>query len=168
MLTSGSDCSTATYSQGPVPVARASNITFGAGVEIGNDPVFRLLCVKNASDAAGVLYVTFTNVTNTEVGMCTAGEAAVAEGNDTSCADGAAGELGPILRVSVAACGAGGTMRPSSAYTTPVQIDASLAAGETCAISLVDQIDQTATPNQKSAGQTDRFQYDMVFTLQDS
>ena len=125
-------------------------------------------CLKNFGSGTGRVTVVFANVVQTEVGVCLASES---QAGDTSCANGALGEIGDIVRVrlanangsSSASCvGQSGLISTAGAMT----LDADLAPGETCDY----RLDYLAIEDDtgRSKAQTDRVQWDIVFTLQDA
>jgi hypothetical protein len=167
-------CTGPTFEDGPFTAA-----VTGTGPNIDLDGGFLVqtadrFCLKNNGTETGRLIVTFADGIDVEVGTCETSEAGT--GGDPSCADGAQGELEPLLKAifsrqatpsTSSSCTTTnlGSQSFTSMDTVPVEIDADLAAGETCAVSLIVQV--VGSDAQKFQAQTDRFQWDIVFTLED-
>lgn len=127
-------------------------------------------CLKNTGRAPGHVSVTVTNFLDTEVGECTETESQI--GRDASCADGAQGELSPVVHTfitrwngSVQCVGFSGYQRIPDYASPPGAV---LDPGSTCMLSFLYQVDPSATLEQKAAAQTDLMQWDVVFELHDA
>jgi len=159
-----SDCSTATYSDGPIPAA--IDVVLDLSTTEPLSPV--VICVKNNGSVFTHLTMHFDNVLDVEVGDCTPSE----EAEDTTCEDGDAGELAGAL-----------ALLPSSSCTTvtysaaiPFQSfldDFSLSffgvsPGSTCTVTLTPSVSEDASNSVLAAAQTDQLTWDIVFTLSDS
>ena len=162
-------CGGGAFSDAPTTIlvsAGAANLGTGAVDDPASD-----ICVKNAGTGTGRLFFSLDSIVNTENG-CPASEATV-DPDGATC--GSLGELTPLLRGALAVF-AGGTsgscaVAPQASFaslvTTPVQVDASIAAGETCRFRLSLDLDTAASDTAKLAAQNDTTQFDVVFTLQD-
>jgi len=169
-------CSAATYTDGPTTIFQTRTVD-------GDDPGsasgqgYDDLCLKNVGTLTGQVLLTLGNVLDTEIGACEPGEAAPDLGADTTCADGAAGELSSVLRVSHGSPGAGstGTCVPGTSFvdfnaarTTPLVVATAMAPGEICRFGNFSTMLQSGLSEaQKAISQTDRVQFDLVFTLRD-
>lgn len=166
-------CDGATYGDGPFTAAIQTQLDISNSNSHYQEDTF---CLKNrdvADAAPGKLTASFTAVTDTEVGPCAASEAD--QGGDTTCEDGAAGELKPLVYVQWLSCSGGGSCAwgPSnwfSAYeSAPVVLDASFVPGETyqARLSVYTPLNFNGPPERLRA-QTDRLQWNIVFTLEDA
>jgi len=175
-IPAGGNCETATYTEGPFAAAITSpfaNFTLGGS---GLNQTDRF-CLKNNGTQAGQLVMTFTNVADLEVGVC---EQSEADAGDTSCTDLAQGELKPILEARFS-LDSGGLEAPSlsfscttsgfTAFSTveagPEVLDPNLDPGEFCRGLLVLREKLSTTDTERLLAQTDKVQWDIVFTLED-
>lgn len=162
-------CNNATYEDGPISVLITTD---GPNFELdgtGTTPIF--VCLRNAGTQAGRLRMSFENVADTEVGSCQPSESDASGGADTTCEDGDQGELKGHLFVQIVATNDGGCFSQTPGFisieTTPGTLSDSLGSGDTCRLRMAIVRDPNATDSQKLAAQTDRVQWDMVFTLED-
>ena len=165
-------CDDALYSDGPMTAAISDG---EVGLEIEGLHTFQVdnFCLKNAGTSMGSVVMTFpvANVQDTEIGACEATESAA---GDLTCSDGDEGELVPVLEAqatpdgdfSSASC-IGATASVRSLTETFHVVDTDLAPGETCEIFIGARTLYEATDEQRLAAQTDRVQFDIVFTLED-
>ena len=164
----GGDCNTATYSQGPVAFTEDASVNLET---LNTGDTVRYLCVKNAGQGTGQLLIQYVNVTDSEVGTCASVEAHPEGGNDQSCADGAGGELKPLLVSGASGSGdcSGSATGPTFAgMEVPKALTSSLAPGQICKVDVFVAIKFSPTEVEKSVAQTDRVQWDVQFTLQDT
>lgn len=168
------DCATATYAEGPLTSLFGSD---GGGIAIQNEGSGRGaledICVKNAGTSAGRLTVSFLNAVQSELAPCSAGEASA---GDTDCASTTGiGELGRLFTTSFSADAgsAASCVGASQAMDTwlagaPVVVDVNLAPGEICrfGLSFVNTAGRTET--ERLLAQSDKIQWDIVFTLEDA
>lgn len=168
------DCATATYGNGPFAFVTQSTANLNAG---GGSGTSRWMCVKNTGTAAGKLVVRLANIVDTEVNACEPGEAAVNEGGDTSCANGALGELSPLMNFSLAPSGTstgtctGGFGTLANMQTAGITVATALAPGEYCRLIISGTTFtqfNALTEAEKSRAQTDKATFDVLFTLEDA
>jgi hypothetical protein len=162
-------CTGAAFGDGPFAAAitgTGDNINLNGGFagQVGD------FCLKNSGTQTGRLKVAFANAADVEVGACEASESGA--GADTSCTDGAQGELKPLLDVGIqkrtdtstsSSCtGAGADFL---SLETSISLDADLAPGEICTVHFT--IQALGSDSQKLRAQTDKLEWDIVFTLED-
>lgn len=134
-------------------------------------------CFKNTGTETGELTVSFANVADTEVGTCEASESDPSGGGDTTCSDSDQGELKQLLRLSVSQSGGTSTSCPNGGFIDAsfagaeegraIRIAQELAPGEDCQVEFSLYVPSGVGDTERLAAQTDRVQWDMVFTLQD-
>jgi hypothetical protein len=169
-VTSSSECDTATYSDGPFTgLIENGQITLGTalGSSASQEDFF---CLRNDGTTTGFLEVSFQSVVDREAGACEASESTA---GDTSCADGEAGELKPLLFAQFNAvggtsgCGGVGVVGFASYESNPKLVDADVAPGATCILWMTVSSNLTSSNTEYLVAQTDRVEWDIVFTLAD-
>ena len=147
-------------------------------LEPGATTLEKSVCVRNAGGSQGWLHVAFADVVDSEAnpsGGCEASESDPTGGNDGTCEAGpGTGELSPVLSTSVAATSCSppesmletntdfGSMASSGAHMGWLQ------PGMTCLVPIEIGVLEWVSDQQRQAAQTDRVQWDIVFTLADS
>lgn len=168
-------CTDASYEDGPVTAAISSdgpNIDLNTGI---SGPFDSDLCIKNTGNQTGQLILSVTYISDTEVGRCEQSESDPAGGADTTCGNRSQGELRQLLFFGVQPQEEGTSPSctdPPNVYfgddPLPSRVlDADLAPGEICRVRPSVVVGQHFTDQQRLAAQTDRFQWDIVLTLQD-
>jgi hypothetical protein len=123
------------------------------------------LCLKNAGKEEGALSLVFANVSELDFGGC---EPSESEAGDSSCLTTSDGELSQVLDVlagSSSAC-CSNLHSPFNDYEQPHTIG-TLAPGEVALVHFVYGVNPSSSETDKLKAQTDRLQWDILFTLQD-
>ena len=151
----------AAYDDGPTAPMQLSSETFdlagGMTEQLGS------FCLLNASDGAAALAVSFESVSEHELGQC---EPSEADAGDTTCEDGAAGELASVIGVEIVKHGPD----CASASTTFVELHAAqqpigdVRAGKACSVSL--RLRPVGDDRARQQAQTDRVTWDIRFHLE--
>ena len=171
----GASCASASYGDGPIGAAIDStsqgtiNLNIGSTIAQQDD-----FCLKNVGWKTGVLTVTFTSPSDTEVGTCATTESS---NGDATCPAGSAGELSPILDSRInflsdpstaISCGPGGVDGTFASFTGAARsLDTTMAGGDICRLYVSTSVRPASTPNDRAKAQTDRVQWDIAFTLAD-
>lgn len=162
------ECAPATYLDGPFTAfIQDAEIPLGTPGGAAQEDYF---CLRNDGTATGRLDVTFSQIIEQEVGACEASESAA---GDTTCEDGAPGELKPLLGVQfipaggTSGCGGVGVLGFDFYDGEGQLVDADVAPGATCILSMGVGANLTSSENTYQIAQTDRVQWDVVFTLRD-
>lgn len=177
VLDEGDECNeAATEDVSTFPaVLDSALITLQAGEAVESARV----CFYNAGASDGWLQMGFGNVVDLEAnsvpGQCDNAEADELGGNDQTCGDGDAGELAPVLAVAayeVVDCGGPCFAVPPPYFSFADVADGGmplvrLARGSAIAYDIEFRVDENATQQELQAAQTDRLQFDMVFSLAD-
>ena len=170
--------------------SQAITQSFGTGFDWATSGIQQspsaIVCLKNSGNATGSLSVSLANIQDLENGACTPSES---NAGDTTCAPDAQGELSQFVRVFAASTATPGystsdscihsaqaTM--SSLEATPFVLDATLAPGEVCWVSLDVRAwsDNTFPPvsaggfpvmseNDRLISQTDSVNFDIVLSI---
>lgn len=168
------DCESGEYEDGPI--TGLVSTTSGPNYNISPPSTLHSLafCLKNAGSQAGRLIVSLDNISDTEVGDCEPSEAAAEGGADTTCTDGAQGELEALLHFQLVRLEASSASCPEVVGDNFESVAAdglvavpTLQSNEFCKFTLLVGPQPATTESQKLAAQTDRVQWDIVFTLQD-
>jgi hypothetical protein len=164
----GSLCITSTPLQdGPIAAAISGQTLDLSLGTLGQTNDF---CVRNDGTSTGRLRVSLASIVGTELGACESSENTA---GDTTCGAGAAGELAPALVWSfvrtdpdVSASCISSSSAPFDGISSRI-VDTDLAPGDTCRVSMRVLVPASTTETQKLLAQTDRLQFDVVFTLED-
>ncbi len=116
------------------------------------------ICVLNNGSQAGTLAIAPANAVDSEVG-CSDSEVAA---GDTSCTNGDAGELKPLLKYEALACFGPPALARLEGASPAVFGD--FFPGGPCDVEVRVWV-EGGTPQQRAAAQTDKVQWDFVFTL---
>jgi hypothetical protein len=146
-----------TWTDGPIAA-----VLDNASIDLQLDevaPHSERVCLRNNTDNPGALWVTVTNLVDSEVGACAPSEADF----DATCTDGAAGELSDIVLMIIG----GHPWNLNGWASAPRPIDTWAAGWGVWEIGFGAGLPMGLTPEEKLAAQTDRVTFDLVFTLQD-
>lgn len=166
--TTADGCAGATYSDGPfTALISDGQIDLVSGEGVATQPDY--FCLRNAGTTTARLEVTFQSAVDSEVGPCLETEAAA---GDTSCVDGEAGELRPVLNASFNSEVASTSPSCTGLSTSfggfegaPKLMDPDIGPDEICILKLFVFQDVFASETENLQAQTDRVQWDIVFTL---
>ena len=165
----GSSCADAIYTDGPMTAAISDE-----EIDLADGSVAQLdaFCLRNFGTATGVVTVTMplADYQEAELGPCEDSEAV----GDTSCALDDRGELSGVVETAILpsdpstseSCTGSGWGRMDDSHEIAV-LDGFLDAGETCEVYLAVRVPVTEPDVDRLIAQTDRLQFDIVFTLQD-
>jgi hypothetical protein len=163
-------CSDVEYSDGPISAALQSPIDLGTSSSGVNQQ--DAICVMNTGTSTARLSAAFVNVSDTESAPCDESESSA---GDTSCGDGDSGELKSIVHAEWQNCAGDGSdnfcnlsLVPFADHEAPRDLDVSLEPGESRWLRLYTVISHAASEDERLRAQTDRLQWDIVFTLQDA
>ena len=170
-----------TWGEGPLPAIVQSNNASSPNVNLadpttpGGQGSLETMCFYNNGFQDGDLVVSFDQISDREVGACADDEGA----SDDSCTDGAKGELAQVLQATFSGspefgqnfCNTVSVTKNFSEFDgSPQLLIEDLPPKERCNIKVSFGLQVTGGTNleeAKSRAQTDRLEWDIVFTLRD-
>jgi len=166
-------CAKSAYGDGPATAVLAATLDADTPQTVTSTGL-EDVCLRNSGTSKGRLLVSAQQVVDLEVGACTAAESSL--GGDTTCANGALGELssaitlvlGPLRPGSAGGCRTMGVATPTALQSAPQVLALELKPGDVCRYGpagarFVDGLSEAG----KHVSQTDRVQLDLIFTLRD-